>query len=1220
MEAQVAHLSSLLKRPAISSSTLVESLNALKSDIKRHVVPDRLQGQIFEVLRLAIIQQTSSSLALSACSTLGHLIKRLKIQSANIEQLAPRVLPALQERLGDLKEPVRGAASQALSELYPFLTQDVEHVVREEAIGGSNARAKEAGMQWVVTMHQEENMPFKSYVSPMVARLEDSDGNVREAAKTALVELFGNAPDRAKLDLKKQLKAHGVRHSIQTQILSQIGAETGSRPQTAHAHEEAQGLAASTRSLPSGDHGAHLSQSTNNDTPQSPPREQMEPLYVHSRGELEDMFRDMLPHFEGKEDEHNWTLRDKSVMKVRRLLTGNAPNEYHGAFMAGLKSVIDGILKVANSLRTTMSTNGSQLVQELARHLGPALDTHVEILLQNFIKMTANTKPIAFQHGRVTCDALFQHCSFHVRMMQHLWAAAQEKNAQMRSCVPEWLKVILKRQAGYKSHFETSGGLDLAEKCIRKGLDDPKPTVKEGIRGAYWLMARTWSERAEKVMASLDDKTKTALQKDSNNPNAALHGSVSMSASTLRSGTTTSMALREKIAEQRRAKAAGASLPDRPSSAMASMTPSKSKSRGELNPAKSHLRHETRVVSTASTVSSEIPQEAKASASKSRSALMSGPVRRPRRPELARPQTADPHASRQLLRPETPSSATPVNSPPKGTGASSNKSSIPSSSVARNRAKTAGQHALSPNVTNGSPVKRSPAVTHAHPATEPMQDLRPTSDGSDDSIIKGDDFTMVMPSSRSATLSRSAMTSAAFKRPALEQTMSVDSGVQGVRTAPDADGFTAIIPTLSDNNQLRPRSPLHSPLKAMFEEARNQLARSASPPAPRSRARLGGIEETLEAGDAKRASSPVKPRTPQPEEIQIYEDPFNGDAPEAQAGGESKVLSEIQVNENVRVTTSPAQSQGSSADSPAGSPTRNASEMRSPTVQQQQQQQPSQDRAEVLRSRRLLSSGIERIRTRALDAHGFRRMQDLARSPLDIWQGSGAENKYDELMSTLLDYLTAFDSDSRLAGLPAHKIAGLKAQALGLVRALLHLQRKSAASWHARALVMVYTCHAGAEGNVHVLSDLEKTTDEILRAAAPEVSIDATLAFLSAPPQINAKSAPAALQTLRRLLAQKPTTHTLTSDRISNLTTLAARLLDHESQDVRKADMEFASELFLLLLGNDGGGEGERGFWKALRDRDVKGRGSDEAWEGRLGLLTYFIARRRQQDVGGAMM
>lgn len=40
-------------------------------------------------------------------------------------------------------------------------------------------------------MHRDEALPFKSFVPNMVLSLEDSDGTVRDAAKGALVDLFG---------------------------------------------------------------------------------------------------------------------------------------------------------------------------------------------------------------------------------------------------------------------------------------------------------------------------------------------------------------------------------------------------------------------------------------------------------------------------------------------------------------------------------------------------------------------------------------------------------------------------------------------------------------------------------------------------------------------------------------------------------------------------------------------------------------------------------------------------------------------------------------------------------------------------------------------------------------------------------------------------------------------------------------------------------------------
>ncbi|KAK1020858.1 suppressor of tub2 mutation, partial [Friedmanniomyces endolithicus] len=338
-------------------------------------------------------------------------------------------------------------------------------------------------------------------------------------------------------------------------------------------------------------------------------------------------------------------------------------------------------------------------------------------------------------------------------------------------------------------------------------------------------------------------------------------------------------------------------------------------------------------------------------------------------------------------------------------------------------------------------------------------------------------------------------------------------------------------------------------MKMMFDEAREQLERSASPP----RDTLGGIEEALEAG-APRQDSPSKSRTPQPEEIQIYEDPFSGDAPEAVIDGERRVLTELQVNENVRVH-SPTQSQGSSA-SPAGSPQR-ALDARSPMPAPQQT---PQDRAETLRSRRLLTSGIERIQSKTLDAHGFRRVQDLARSNLDIWEGG---SKYDDLMGALLEYLQTFDQDPRLTQ-PPHKAAGLRAQALGLVRCLLTLQRKSALSWHPKALITVFVCRsAAADPGSHLLADLDKTAHDITAYAALEPCIDATLDYLpsasssSSTMDNDKKSATSssssiamALTTLRRLL-ESASNHSvdLGSERKLRLTAAAARYLDDADAD-----------------------------------------------------------------------
>jgi CLIP-associating protein 1/2 len=225
--------------------------------------------------------------------------------------------------------------------------------------------------------------------------------------------------------------------------------------------------------------------------------EHVEPSYVNTQRELDEIFKEMHQFFEGKESEQNWLKREQSCTKIRRLNAGNAPSDYREAFIAGIKSLLDGILKAVNSLRTSLSKEGCSVVQEVARMVGPGLDPMVEILLQNLIKLCGGTKKISSQQGNVTVDIIISKVSYSHRIMHHIWTACQDKNVQPRTYSTGWLKTLLKKEAHHKSHVEHSGGLDLIEKCIKKGLADANPGVRESMRSTYWTFAQTWPAKAE---------------------------------------------------------------------------------------------------------------------------------------------------------------------------------------------------------------------------------------------------------------------------------------------------------------------------------------------------------------------------------------------------------------------------------------------------------------------------------------------------------------------------------------------------------------------------------------------------------------------------------------------------------------------------------------------------------------------------------------------------
>lgn len=156
MDELAASLLSTLKRSSAPIEAKISLFNSLKSSIKHQRIPESAQPTTIECIRLTITSQSSLSLVNAGFSALGHLIKRLTIQEQTNALFTSRanLLPLLLEKLGDVREANRIAASQALCDLWPVKQTEVEKVIREGAIQGSNARAKETGMDWVTKVRQ----------------------------------------------------------------------------------------------------------------------------------------------------------------------------------------------------------------------------------------------------------------------------------------------------------------------------------------------------------------------------------------------------------------------------------------------------------------------------------------------------------------------------------------------------------------------------------------------------------------------------------------------------------------------------------------------------------------------------------------------------------------------------------------------------------------------------------------------------------------------------------------------------------------------------------------------------------------------------------------------------------------------------------------------------------------------------------------------------------
>lgn len=788
-------------------------------------------------------------------------------------------------------------------------------------------------------MRNDYGLQFKTFVPSLVELLEDADGMVRDVARNTVIELFKDATGPAKSDLKRQLRVLNVRPAIVSAIMDHIGSNSHA---AAEYPEESAPVSRNERPI----FGKSLTTPALAERPVTPlpeRSEHVEPLIMDTQRELEDTFREMCPFFEGKESEQNWLKREQSCTKIRRLNAGNSPSEFTEMWVASIKGLLDGILKAVNSLRTSLSKEGCALLQEVAKTTKSGLDGMVEILLQNLVKLCGGTKKIASAAGDATIDIIISNVSYNKRILEHIYLACQDKNVQPRTYAAGWLRTLLKKEAHHKNHVEHSGGVDLIEKCIKKGLADANPGVRERMRGTFWIFAGMWPARSDALQATLDGVQLKLLQNDPNNPNspkkpeAVVRPGLGFSKSTMGAS---KPSVREAMLAQKKAlieakKTHTATLPVRPGSAMSSF--------------QSPMKSSSSTTSISSTATSRSRPEGTSSVA--HGGLSVAPMRPARRTNAPpRPATAGPYDVRpkpnathtstttaplatpgpaSRIKPRTPATATtaaktspkraPMTAPfPRPNTAQSNHASQ-SSSTSPSR-----ENPIFARETRAESPQLSPPRTIPQPSPKWHPQQSPRLNPYNSPVLASPTSSKMKPPSKfhmSGPIS-----------PSRSPTRNTD------------EDFTMVIPNLSKLSADQP-----------------QLATSPV------------IKEARQSIPAKSAG------------MQIFEDPFSAtaaklDGPSDRPANRSPVLGEVEMNGDVPKAARKAVDP-SEPNKPSDLPPQ-----------------------KIKQNQTMLDSGIKRINAQSLGVHEFRGLQKLIKnSDHTLW----ADGRFSTLLGALFGHLEA---------------------------------------------------------------------------------------------------------------------------------------------------------------------------------------------------------------------
>lgn len=347
---------------------------------------------------------------------------------------------------------------------------------------------------------------FKIFTPSVVKLLNSSSSQCSHKASDLLIMFFKNSKDAAKADLARQLHLHNINEHTRNSILRSINYATTSGESSSHNSHNSLNPSLSVLSI----------QFLLDDPMYA--IESIIPEKIISIETFKREISEMTIAFEGKETEFNWQQRDKNISRLRSLLRGNDSKQDQDLLIWAFKYLSSGILKGAHSLRTTLSSSSCQLVKEISIILNHGIDSISDIFISSIIKLTALSKKITHTVANITVSALYANTSYSYRALNYIPAILNEKNIQPRIYSAKWLRIIIYCHRNVKSVIESSGGRDIIESCIFKGLSDASPGVREEMRQTFWTFNEIWPSVGQSMLSRMDFSIRKILERSNPQP------------------------------------------------------------------------------------------------------------------------------------------------------------------------------------------------------------------------------------------------------------------------------------------------------------------------------------------------------------------------------------------------------------------------------------------------------------------------------------------------------------------------------------------------------------------------------------------------------------------------------------------------------------------------------------------------------------------------------
>lgn len=411
------------------------------------------------------------------------------------------LVPAVVERLGDGKQPVRDAARRLLLTLMEVSSPTI---IVERA--GSYAwthkswRIREEFARTVtsaISLFASTELPLqRAILPPILQMLNDSNHGVREAAILCVEEMYAQAGDQFRDELQ--------RHSLPVSMVRDINArleriEPRNRSSDGLSNKVAAGETKPVsinhkRSSPrakNSSRGASLF-GAEGDVTEKP----IEPIKIYSEKEVVLEFEKIASALVPDKD---WSVRIAAMQRVEGLVSGGASD--YPCFRGLLKQFVGPLSTQLSDRRSSIVKQACHLLCFLSKELLGDFEACAEIFIPVLFKLVVITVLVIAESADNCIKTMLTNCKVARVLPRITDCAKNDRNAVLRSRCCEYALLILEH---WPDAPEIQRSADLYEDLIRCCVGDAMSEVRSIARTCYRMFSRTWPERSRRLFSSFD--------------------------------------------------------------------------------------------------------------------------------------------------------------------------------------------------------------------------------------------------------------------------------------------------------------------------------------------------------------------------------------------------------------------------------------------------------------------------------------------------------------------------------------------------------------------------------------------------------------------------------------------------------------------------------------------------------------------------------------------